>query len=479
MGRTLRIEHARVYLPFLQPMRYKGAHGGRGSGKSHAFAKLAIQKCITRPSTRIVCVREVQNSLEQSVKRLLEDTLTEFGLGESDGFRVLNSHIETPGDGIMIFQGMQNHTNDSIKSLEGYDVAWVEEAQSISERSLQLLRPTIRKETCRWCWCNSERDADATCPSVLSPDGKHLFDPSEIWLSWNPRSPKDPVDVMMRGKNKYPESITIGTTYRDNPWFPNVLLKEMEWDRQTDPDKYAHVWLGGYEIHPDSRVFKNVRVEEFVTPPNTQFQTGADWGFSIDPATLVRCFESLRNPATGELWPRKRLYIDRDLYQVGVEIDHLPSFFDGLVCGCKINPAQALTPYTMIVPPTCKAPAEHGCMRRWPIVADSARPETISFLRRHGYTRIEAAKKGQNSVKEGVLFLQGYEIIIHPRCMNAIDEFSTYSYVTEEVVDSVTGLLTERPLPLFQDKKNHIIDPARYAVEQLRGVMRVRESQWG
>jgi phage terminase large subunit len=110
-------------------------------------------------------------------------------------------------------------------------------------------------------------------------------------------------------------------------------------------------------------------------------------------------------------------------------------------------------------------------MRPWSIIADSARPETISYLRRHGYSGIEAAKKGANSIKEGVIFLQGYEIIIHPRCKHTIDEFKSYSYVK----DALTGKVT----PILQDKKNHIIDPIRYAVEQLRGAMRVTETVWG
>jgi phage terminase large subunit len=397
VGRTLQIDTPEAYEPFLHPARYKGAHGGRGSAKSHVFAELLVEKMVVNSGTRAVCVREVQRSLEQSVKRLLEDKIKAFQLGGS--FRVMNTHIETPGDGIIIFQGMQNHTAESIKSLEGYDVAWVEEAQSLSERSLTLLRPTIRKED------------------------------SEIWFTWNPSLPTDPVDKLLRSKSTPPGTVVVGTTYRDNPWFPDVLRKEMEWDRSMDTEKYEHVWEGAYEQHSEARVFKNWRVAEFETPRDATFLTGGDWGFSVDPTVLVRCYEDRLAS------PRKRLYIDNECYQIGCEIDHTPALFDTM---------------------------DNGRMREWRITADSARPETISYLQRHGYPRIVAAKKGQDSVKEGVIFLQGYDIVIHPRCKHTIDEFKMYSYKK----DKLTGIVT----PYLEDKKNHVIDSLRYAVEQLRGL---------
>jgi len=433
MGRTLQIPTARAYLPLLKPSRYKGLWGGRGSGKSHEFAELLIDDALTHPGLRAVCVREIQKSLEQSVKRLLEDKIKTYAL--ENQFRMMQNHIDTPGGGIFIFQGMQNHTAVSIKSLEGYDRAWVEEAQSLSDTSLTLLRPTIRKEN------------------------------SEIWFSWNPDSATDPVDRFLRGIITPPDAIVIGTTYRDNPWFPDVLRKEMEWDRANDPDKYAHVWGGGYIRHSEARVFKNWRIEEFEAPSDASFMLGADWGFSVDPSTLIRSFEQRVNPATGEAWPRKRLYVTHDLYQVGVEIDFLPRFFDGLICGCRIQPDGSP------MPGGCPDPQNHGWARPWPIIADSARPETISYLRRNGYSRMESAKKGANSVKEGVIFLQGYDIIIHPRCVHTIDEFTMYSYKKDPLTDVI--------IPVLEDKKNHIIDPIRYSVEQLRGALVVREAVWG
>ena len=426
MPHTLQIDTPRALQPLLAPARYKGAYGGRGAMKSHHFAGAMIERCMLE-QTRAVCIREVQRSLEQSVKRLLEDKIIAFGVGYA--FRVMNTHIETPNGGIIIFNGMQNHTAESIKSLEGYDIAWVEEAQSLSDSSLTLLRPTLRKET------------------------------SELWFSWNPRHATDPIDTLLRSEDTPPSAIVVRTNWRQNPWFPDVLRREMEWDRRVDPEKWEHVWEGEYEQHSEARVFKNWRVEEFTAPKGTIFHIGADWGFSVDPSTMVRCYES-RTDAEGKPWERKRIYIDHDILQVGVEVDHLPTFFDGLVCGCAF---PAVGP--------CRDIDNHAWARRWPVIADSARPETISYLRRYGYKRMEPARKGSGSIKEGVMFLQGYEIIIHPRCQHTIDEFRAYSYVR----DPLTNLIT----PVLKDNKNHIIDPMRYALEQLRGAMQIRKAVWG
>lgn len=212
----LRIETPRVFAPLLQPGRYKGAWGGRGSGKSHFFAETLIEACLLQRGTRAVCIREVQKTLKESSKRLIEDKLEKFGLGAANGFRVMNEVIETPGGGVIAFQGMQDHNAESIKSLEGFRVAWVEEAQSLSARSLSLLRPTIRAEN------------------------------SELWFSWNPRRKSDPVDLMLRGDKIPSGAIVVKANWRDNPRFPNVLEQERLDCLNIDPDQYDHVWEGGY-----------------------------------------------------------------------------------------------------------------------------------------------------------------------------------------------------------------------------------------
>ncbi len=387
MTQTLQIQTPRVYLPLLVPSRYKGAYGGRGSGKSHFFAELLIERCIIS-KTNAVCVRENQKSLAQSVKKLLEIKIEALGVGGL--FEVQNDKIKTPFGGVIIFQGMQNHTADSIKSLEGYDISWVEEAQSLSQRSLDLLRPTIRKPN------------------------------SELWFSWNPNKKTDPIDVLLRGDMPPKDAVVIQVNYTDNPWFPDVLKSEMEYDQRRDPEKYAHVWLGSYQLNAESRVFRNWKVEEFDAPDGAIFRLGADWGFSIDPSVLVRSRIEGRN-----------LYIDYEAYAIGCEIDFLPDLFN------RVPEAN-----------------------KWPMTADSARPETISYMQRHGYPKINAAIKGAKSVEEGIEFLKSYDIFVHPRCKHTIDELTMYSYKTDP--------LTSEILPLLEDKHNHVIDALRYACEGAR-----------
>ncbi len=373
----------------LNPARYKGAWGGRGSGKSHFFAELLIEEHIRNQNQASVCVREIQRTLNQSVKRLLENKIIELKV--QDYFTVQDVMIKSRrGNGMIIFQGMQNHTADSIKSLEGFDRAWVEEAQSLSQTSLDLLRPTIRK-----------------------PD-------SELWFSWNPKNETDPIDQLLRGEMPPKDATVLKVNYSDNPWFPSVLKEEMEYDRNRDPDKYRHVWMGDYLGNSEARVFRNWKVEEFVCPPDAILRFGADWGFASDPTVLVRCFIMGR-----------KLFVEFEAYMVGCEIMNTPDLF-------------------MTVPES----------ERYPITADSARPETISHMKKNGFPRIMAAVKGPKSLEEGIEWLKNYEIIVHPRCKHTIDELSLYSYKTDKMTGEV--------LPVLEDKQNHVIDALRYAVEGLR-----------
>jgi len=383
---TLQIPTAPVFEPLLRPSRYKGAHGGRGSGKSHFFAELLIELAYAQ-KLDIVCVREIQRTLDQSVKKLLEGKIASLGL---TGFEVQDRRIISPQGGLIIFEGMQNHNADSIKSLEGYDIAWVEEAQSLSQRSLDLLRPTIRKPG------------------------------SELWFSWNPNLPTDPIDVLLRSENPPPDAVVVKSTYRDNPWLPDVLKTELEYDQRRDPEKFAHVWLGEYQRNSEARVFRNWTVEEFERPAGTVFRLGADWGYAIDPSVLVRA--SIDG---------NRLYVDHEAWMIGCEITQLPDLFR------RVPDSE-----------------------KWFITADSARPETISYMQKHGYPRVSAAIKGARSVEEGVAFLQSFDIIVHPRCQHVIDELTLYSYKKDPLTDKV--------LPILEDKNNHCIDALRYACEGAR-----------
>lgn len=210
---SLQIKTAEVFEPLLQPARYKGAFGGRGSGKSHFFGEKLVDDCLYEKGMLAVCIREVQKTLAQSSKRLIESKIAELGVGSY--FKVFNDKIETPGDGIIIFQGMQDHTAESIKSLEGFKRAWIEEAQTLSQRSLSLLRPTIRAEG------------------------------SEVWASWNATRKSDAIDDFLRIKR--PEnSIVVKANWRDNPWFPAVLDEERKLDLRLYPERYDHIWEGDY-----------------------------------------------------------------------------------------------------------------------------------------------------------------------------------------------------------------------------------------
>lgn len=210
---VLQIETPEVFAPLLQPARYKGAKGGRGSGKSHFFAELMVEEHIREPGSRSVCIREVQKTLAQSSKKLIEDKIITLGVGAM--FDVQRDQIITPGDGLIVFQGMQDHNAESIKSLEKFKRAWIEEAQTLSERSLTLLRPTIRAEG------------------------------SEIWASWNPRRKTDAIDEFLRSMSP-PEAVVVTANWRDNPWFPAVLEAERKLDLERYPDRYDHIWEGGY-----------------------------------------------------------------------------------------------------------------------------------------------------------------------------------------------------------------------------------------
>lgn len=383
----LQIQTPRVFAPLLGEARYKGAYGGRGSGKSHFFAEMLVECCIME-KVDAVCLREIQKSLKFSVKKLIESKIAALNAG--DYFEVQEGQIKTRHGGVIIFQGMQDHTSDSIKSLEGFKIAWFEEAQSASQRSLDLLRPTLR-----------------------APG-------SELWFSWNPRFETDPVDVLLRGENPPPNSIVVQANYSDNPWLPAELIEELEYDKKRDPDKYAHIWLGEYQRNSEARVFKNWKVEEFELPAGTIYRLGADWGFSVDPSVLIRCAIE-----------GNRLYVDYEAYQVGCEIVNLPELF------FSVPEAE-----------------------KWPITADSARPETISHMRKHGFPHIRPAVKGAKSLEEGVEFLKSFDIVVHPRCKHLIDELTLYKYKE----DPLTGAV----LPILEDKDNHVIDALRYACEGAR-----------
>jgi phage terminase large subunit len=385
-----------------QPFRHLAWHGGRGGGKSRTVATgLVLQSCECHE--RVLCGREFQKSIRDSSKRLIDDEIDRLGLRAA--FQSTETEIRGPNESLFLFSGVRGNAS-GLKSMEGLTTFWGDEAQAFSQASIDTIIPTIRREGSRLIW------------------------------TWNPDLSTDPVDVLFRGEHlddedreKFetpPGSIVREVNYTDNPWFPDVLRTEMEFVRSRDIDKFNHVWMGKYRANSEARVLRNWKVETFGSPPGAEYRLGADFGFSIDPSCLVRC------------WIDGRLiYIDEEAWGLGVEIVDLPKLF-------------------MSVP---------DAEKYW-ITADSSRPETISHLKKHGFPKISPALKGARSVEEGIEFLKSYDLIVHPRCQHLIDELTHYSYK----VDSLTGQVTA----ILADKDNHMIDALRYAVEGARRSANVR-----
>ena len=393
---------APIFEPLLEKKRYKGAKGGRGSGKSHFFAECIIETMLINPDARIVCIREIQRSLKFSSKALIESKIN--SLGVSEYFDVTLTEIRAKrGNGLIIFQGMQDHTADSIKSLEGFDVAWVEEAQNLSKRSLELLRPTIRKEN------------------------------SELWFSWNPENETDAVDSFFKQmqENGATDFILVTANFSDNPFLPTELFNEQEYDRRYNPSTYEHIWLGGYNTKSDALIFKGkFRIESFSTDGLGNPYHGLDFGFANDPTAAIRCYIHDR-----------KLYISHEAGAVGLELDYTAEFLKDRIEN----------------------------IHKYVIRADNARPESISYLKRHGLNMITPTIKGKGSIEDGIEFIRSFEaIIIHERCVETAREFRLYSYKTDPHSGDI--------LPQILDENNHYIDALRYALEPL---IKSKTTIWG
>jgi phage terminase large subunit len=260
---ALTVRHAEVFWPFREPSRYKGSYGGRGSGKSHEFATNAVIRCLDQPGSRILCGRQVQKSLKESAMQLVKDKIE--GLGVGGLFEPQRELIKTPGGGVIIFQGLADHTADTIKSYEGFDVFWIEEAHTISEGSLAIIRPTLR-----------------------APG-------SELWFSWNPRRKSDPVDALLRGQYARELGATVlKATWRDNPWFPDVLKSERAFDLAHSPDTYENVWEGDY-----AGVHKGAYFAPYLAAARREGRIGH---VAADPLVQVRAFWDLGVGDATAIW---------------------------------------------------------------------------------------------------------------------------------------------------------------------------------
>ena len=380
------IAFAPKFQALFKPYRYKSFRGGRGSGKSMSIARALIIKAY-QEQLRILCCREVQNTIRDSVHKLLSDQIDELGL--NGFFQITQNTIRGINGTEFIFKGLRADPQ-GIKSTEGIDVAWVEEAQTVSEDSWSILIPTIRKEG------------------------------SEIWLTWNPLEENSPTYQRFI-ENPPPDCISVEVNYYDNPYFPNVLRQEMEWLKQKDFAAYEHVWLGKPLTITDAVIFKgHYTVEAFpddLWKKADRLFYGADFGFANDPSTLVRCFIHDR-----------KLYIDHEAYGVGIEINELPAFYDS-------------------VPDS----------RKWQIWGDSARPETISYLKKQAGFRIDSADKWQGSIEDGIAYLKSFDqIVIHSRCRHMAEEARLYRYKTDKQTNEI--------LPVIEDSNNHLWDAVRYSL---------------
>lgn len=389
-NKALKVQLPAAFSELIKPARYKVYYGGRGSGKSWAVARTLLLLALRR-KIRVLCAREYQSSIADSVHKLLMEQISDMGL--SAWYTVTKSGISNVMGSEFFFKGI-HHNIMEIKSTEGVDICWVEEAQAVSEESWQVLIPTIRKPG------------------------------SEIWLTFNPLEESDPT-YQRFVVSPPPGAIVRKVNWRDNPYFPDVLREEMEYMRRVDPDGYAHVWEGEVRTISDAVIFKGkYSVEAFETPPDARFYFGADWGFSQDPTVLLRCF--IKDDC---------LYIDSETYGIGVDIDDL-----------------------------ARHPGERGRSmfdeidgsRLWTIYADSARPETISYVRQRGFN-IRAADKWPGSIEDGIAYLRSFEkIIIHERCKHMAQEARLYRYQVDK--------RTEEILPKVEDADNHCWDALRYAL---------------
>lgn len=388
----MQIDFPAAYEELFRPHRYKVYYGGRGSGKSWNVARALLIRGMQENLT-ILCTREVQNSISDSVHRLLREQIDALNL--NDFYRITQNSIYGANGTEFIFKGLKFNVRE-VKSTEGVNICWCEEAQAISEESWDVLIPTIRQEN------------------------------SEIWVTFNPLDATDPTYKRFI-EHQPPEAYVRKVNYDENPFFPDVLRKEAEWTKQRDYEAYLHIWQGEVRRVSNSLIFANrFKVEEFETPKHPRFYHGADWGFAKDPSTLIRCFID-----------GKKLYIDREAWGVGVEIDKLPELFDTIETA-----------------------------REWSIKADSARPETISYMRRQHFN-IKAAKKWAGSIEDGIEFLKSFDIVIHPRCVHTIDEFNHYSYKVDKMTNDI--------LPVVVDSFNHCIDALRYSLD---GMIKGKTGDW-
>ncbi len=389
----LRFQTIPEFQPLVDPSdpnyycTYKGFWGGRSGAKSIQLCRGAIFRSYYK-KMRILCAREYQVSISDSILSVLAEHIEILGL--SDFFDVQRRYIYGKNGTEFIFKGLYGNTQ-SIKSTFNIDLCLVDESQSVSEDSWEVLIPTVIRE----------------------PN-------SELWVGWNPQEDTDPTQKRFID-DPPPNSYICNVNYDRNPWLSDVTKAQIAYDKKRDYNLYLHKWRGHTRKRTEALVFKHWRVDGTISPAEDEtLYYGGDFGFSQDPATLVR------------MWvndDKREICIDYEAHGFHVEIDKLEDLYD-------------------------RVPGS----RKWKIVADSSRPDTISYLKRKGF-KIVGSKKGKGSVDEGVTFLQSYNIVVHPRCIHTIAELGCYSWKVHPK--------TKEILPVLVDADNHIIDALRYALESL------------
>lgn len=365
--------------------RYIVYHGGRASLKSTN----AAQACLIRgwrKREKILCARQFQNSIKDSVMSILEEEAVRLGL--QDFYKFQRDGVSSPHNGTdFIFAGLHNNL-PSIRSKQGISLCWVEEGQAVTQKALDVLIPTVRK-----------------------PGSQFIF-------TYNTDLETDPVYLKFN-VNPPPNAIVTKINYNRNPYFTDVLREEMEWCRATDTDAYMHIWEGFPRVHSAAQIFNGKwEIGRFEPPPGVEFMHGVDFGFSVDPTTAVRCYIH-----EGSLW------VYQEAYKHKLDIDDTAAFF------MKEIPQ----------------------IEKFITRADSARPETISYLQRHGLPDMVGVDKWPGSVEDGIAVLRSFKkIMIHESCAHTIQEMKLYSYK----IHAQTGDI----LPEVADKHNHLIDALRYAL---------------
>lgn len=385
---SLRVTIPWAFRELFEPYEHKAFFGGRGSAKSHSFAEALLIEG-TQGFQRIAVGRQYHNSNDTSTHQLFADKIAANNMGGY--WQVLNDEIRGPHGSTVRFFGIERNPN-SIKSLEGVTRFWGEEAQSFNKRSLSIILPTVRKPG------------------------------SQLWWSWNPDKPDDPIEKLFRGPNPPPNSLIREVSFLDNDYFPGTrLANDSEALRLRDPEEWKHVYGGGYRKLSDAAIFKRWKIGRIDTS-GLRPLFGLDFGFSTDPAAFVKIYVDVE---------AKLIYIAAECYSAGVETDAYPAFLD------RITEA-----------------------RQYPITADSARPDTISYCNRHGFPMMHGAVKGPKSVEEGIDWLKGFDFVIDPDCPHIKREFENYGYEVDKRTLSV--------LPTIAKGFDHAIDAIRYAVEELR-----------